>query len=345
MDEIRGMLRSVFGTANRLTLPMSGTGSAGMETCFVNLVQPGDDVLVGVNGVFGKRMCEVARRAGARVTAVEGEWGRALPMDRLRAAAGGRRFALVAAVHAETSTGVRQDVEPLRSLADELGALLVLDCVTSLGGIPVTLDRWGVDAAYSGTQKCLSCPPGLAPVSLSARAHARLHERKTPVQSWYLDLTLIESYWGEERAYHHTAPINMLYGLHEALRLVLVEGLDARHARHARNARAFQAGLEALGLELFVPPEERLVPLTSIRVPGGVDEARARRFLLERYSLEIGGGLGPLRGKIWRVGLMGHGSHRRNVELCLGALSAALREQGFRARDDALAAADAAYAG
>jgi alanine-glyoxylate transaminase/serine-glyoxylate transaminase/serine-pyruvate transaminase len=182
-------------------------------------------------------------------------------------------------------------------------------------------------------------------VSLSARAHARVHERKTPVQSWYLDLSLIESYWGEERAYHHTAPINLRYGLHEALRLVLVEGLDARHARHARNTRAFQAGLEALGLELFVPPEERLVPLTSIHVPGGVDEARARRFLLERYSLEIGGGLGPLRGKIWRVGLMGHGSHRRNVELCLGALSAALREQGFRARDDALAAADAAYAG
>jgi alanine-glyoxylate transaminase/serine-glyoxylate transaminase/serine-pyruvate transaminase len=255
----------------------------------VNLVQPGDDVLVGVNGVFGTRMCEVARRAGARVTAVEGEWGRALPLDRLRTAAGGRRFALVAAVHAETSTGVRQDVEPLRSLADELGALLVLDCVTSLGGIPVTLDRWGVDAAYSGTQKCLSCPPGLAPVSLSARAHARVHERKTPVQSWYLDLTLIESYWGEERAYHHTAPINMLYGLHEALRLVLEEGLDARERRHRANSRALCAGLAAMGLEPRVPEAERLPPLTAVAVPAGVEDAPARKHLLERFGIEIGG--------------------------------------------------------
>jgi alanine-glyoxylate transaminase/serine-glyoxylate transaminase/serine-pyruvate transaminase len=330
MDEIRGMLRAVFRTENALTLPMSGTGSAGMETCVVNLVEPGDRVLVGVNGVFGTRLAEVAQRAGAEVVTVPGEWGRALTADAFRDAAQGRRFDLLCVVHAETSTGARTDVAPLRAVADELGALLLVDCVTSLGGIPVALDAWGVDAAYSGTQKCLACPPGLSPVSLSDRAADRLRARKRPVQSWYLDLSLIASYWGTERVYHHTAPINMLYGLHEALRLVLAEGLEARWARHEANARAFWDGLAGLGLELAAPPEERLIPLTAIRVPAGVDEAAVRRHLLAEANVEIGGGLGPLKGKVWRVGLMGHGSSAENVERCLAGLAAALAAQGVK---------------
>ncbi|MEM7309409.1 MAG: alanine--glyoxylate aminotransferase family protein [Planctomycetota bacterium] len=327
MDEVRAMLRAVFRTENALTVPMSGTGSAGMETCLVNLIEPGARVLVGVNGVFGTRMCEVARRAGAEVVAVEGEWGRALTPEAFRAAAGAtenRRFDLLCVVHAETSTGARTDVAPLREVADELGALLVVDCVTSLGGIPVELDAWGVDAAYSGTQKCLSCPPALSPVSFSPRAEARLQARKQPVQSWYLDLTLIASYWGTERAYHHTAPINMIYGLHESLRLILEEGLEARWQRHEANSRAFWDGLAELGLELAAPEAERLVPLTSIRVPDGVDEGAVRAHLLKEHGIEIGGGLGPLKGKVWRVGLMGAGSSPENVARCLAGLKDAL---------------------
>lgn len=343
MDELRTMLRAVFGTQNHLTLAMSGTGSAGMETCFVNLVEPGDRVLVGVNGVFGTRMAEVARRAGAEVTEVKGEWGRAFRAEDFRAAAQHAHYDIVAVVHAETSTGVLQDVPPIKAVADELGALFLLDCVTSLAGHEVALDAWGVDAAYSGTQKCLSCPPGLAPVSFSQRAVQRLARRKTKVQSWYLDLSLIQGYWGEERSYHHTAPINMLYGLHEALRLALVEGLPARFARHARHARALVAGVEALGLAPRVPAAERLNPLTAIAVPAGIDDARARKFLLQEFGLEIGGGLGPMKGNTWRIGLMGAGATRRNVELCLAGLAAALREQGHAMSGDPLAAAARMY--
>lgn len=343
MDQVRAMLRSCFQTKNELTFPMSGTGSSGMETCFVNLLEPGDAVLVGVNGVFGTRMAEVARRCGAEVTEVPGTWGRAFDMQSLREAAAGRSFKMLALVHAETSTGVLQDMSGGRALADELGALLVLDCVTSLGGLPVTLDTWGVDAAYSGTQKCLSCPPGLSPISFSARAQDVLKQRKQPVQSWYLDLSLIANYWGSERAYHHTAPINMLYGLHEALRLVLEEGLEARTARHLRNSAALVAGLEALGLEPRVPASERLAPLTAVAVPDGIDDAAARAHLLGEFSLEIGGGLGPMKGNTWRIGLMGSGSTRRNVMLCLTALSSALRAQGATLPGDPLAAAEAAY--
>jgi alanine-glyoxylate transaminase/serine-glyoxylate transaminase/serine-pyruvate transaminase len=339
MDEVRPMLRAVFGTQNELTFPVSGTGTAGMETVLVNLVEPGDRVVVGANGYFGERLVEIARRVGADVVRVEREWGRAVDPDSLREAAAGKRTRAIVVVHAETSTGAWTDLAPLRAIADECGAFLIADCVTSLGGMPVELDRHGVDAAYSGTQKCLSCPPGLSPVSLSPRALAHLRARKHPVQSWYLDLSLVASYWGSDRVYHHTAPINMVYGLHEALRLVLVEGLEARFARHARNARALCAGLEALGLELLVPAAERLAQLTSVRVPAGVDEAAVRRFLLEHYGIEIGGGLGPVKGKIWRIGLMGAGSSRRNVELCLAALSSALAAQGYRAKGDPLAAA------
>ncbi len=343
MDEIRAMLRSVFRTRNELSLPMSGTGSAGMETCLANLLEPGDRALVGVNGVFGSRMVDVALRCGARVTRVDGEWGRAIPPDAFRAAAGRERYRVVCVVHAETSTGVAQEIAPLRSVADELGALLLVDCVTSLCGTPVELDAWGVDAAYSGTQKCLSCPPGLSPISFSPRAKERLDARRVAVQSWYLDLSLIASYWGSERVYHHTAPINMLYGLHEALRLALAEGLDVRFARHRRNGRALWSGLEALGLELVVPESERLPQLTAVRVPESVDEARVRRDLLTDFGIEIGGGLGPMKGKVWRIGLMGSGSTRKNVTLCLAALASALERQGFRASGDPLGAAAEVY--
>jgi alanine-glyoxylate transaminase/serine-glyoxylate transaminase/serine-pyruvate transaminase len=343
LDETRSMLRGVIGTRNELTMPMSGTGSAGMETCIVNTVEPGDRVLVGVHGVFGQRLAEVARRAGAEVLAVESPWGRALDVEALRRAAQGRTFKLVCMVHAETSTGALTPIAPFRQLADELGALLLVDAVTSLGGVPVEMDQVGADLLYSGTQKCLSCPPGLSPISFSERAQARIAARKSSAQSWYLDLGLIARYWGGERLYHHTAPINMLYALHEALRLVLLEGLEARCARHRLHSRALAAGLGALGLELPVPEAERLPPLTLVRIPPGVDDARARRMLLELYGLEIGGGLGAFKGNAWRIGLMGASATRRHVMLCLAALRDVLQREGHAPKDDPLAAAAAAY--
>jgi len=345
MDEIRSMMRTAFGTKNELTFPMSGTGSAGMETCFVNLLEPGDDVLVCINGVFGTRMADVARRCGANVTEVQGEWGRAFDAATVRAAAAGKQFKLLAIVHAETSTGVLQDIPSIKEVANECGALLLVDCVTSLSGHVLEIDEWGIDAAYSGTQKCLSCPPGLSPVTFSARAQQVLANRKTPVQSWYLDLSMIANYWGSERAYHHTAPINSLYGLHEALRLVLEEGIENRIARHAHNARALVAGLEAMGLEPRVPAEERLAPLTAVAIPAGVDDGEVRSFLLSEYGIEIGGGLGPMKGNTWRIGLMGSASTRGNVTACLAGLRAALAKSGFEVSGDPLAAADSAFAG
>ncbi|MCU0671876.1 MAG: alanine--glyoxylate aminotransferase family protein [Myxococcota bacterium] len=339
MDEVRAMLRAVFGTKNTITMPMSGTGSAGMETLFVNLIEPGDRVLVGVHGVFGGRMAEVARRCGAEVVTVSAPWGREIDADAMRAAAKGQRFDAIAMVHAETSTGVLTPLAPFRALADELGALFLVDAVTSLGGVPIDVDAHGVDAIYSGTQKCLSCPPGLAPVSLSERAMAKLKSRKIRPQSWYLDLELIGSYWGSERAYHHTAPINMLYGIHEALRLALEEGLDARFARHARHAKALAAGLQALGLELPVPEGSRLPPLTLVAIPEGIEDAPVRKALLQRYGIEIGGGLGDFKGRAWRIGLMGSGSTPRNVLLCLGALHGTLAAMGWKAKGDPIAAA------
>jgi len=345
MDEVREMQRAVMGTENELTMPMSGTGSAGMETCLVNLIQPGDKVLVGVNGVFGTRMVDVARRAGAIVTEAQSEWGRALDPELLREAADGKQHHLVCVVHAETSTGVLQEVAPVRNVADELGAMFLLDCVTSLGGLRVSLDEWGVDAAYSGTQKCLGCPPGLSPVSFSARAHAALDARTEAVQSWYLDLSMIANYWGSERAYHHTAPINMIYGLHEALRLVLEEGIDEREARHRLHAGALIAGLQAMGLSPRVPEDERLPPLTAVSVPDGVEDAAVRAHLLEHHNLEIGGGLGPMKGNTWRIGLMGAGACRENVELCLRALHDAMTAQGSAPASDGVLAAQAVYAG
>ena len=315
LDETCDRLRTVFGTANELTLPISGTGSAGMEASFVNVVNPGDVVVVGVNGVFGQRMTDVAARCGAEVVRVEAEWGH--PIDPEALAAAHPNPKVIAVVHAETSTGVRSDIAPLRDLKGD--ALLLVDCVTSLGGIPVAIDDWGVDIAYSGTQKCLGVPPGLAPLTMSDRARDRFVERS---QSWYLDLRMISQYvaTGGGRTYHHTAPISMIFALHAGLGAVLAEGLEAAQARHAECGALLQDGLEKLGFRLFAEEGHRLPELTTAWVPDGVDEAAVRRRLLERYGIEIGGGLGAYAGKVWRIGCMGHTARVRNVTLLLGAL-------------------------
>jgi len=343
MNETQALLRYVLQTGNELTIPVSGTGSAGMETCFVNLVEPGDEVAVCVNGVFGTRMCDIIGRLGGRLIRIDAEWGRAVDPEAVRGALKGRSPKLLAVVHAETSTGVRSDIEALGAVAREAGALFLVDTVTSLGGIDVAVDRLGIDAVYSGTQKCLSCPPGLAPISLSPAAVKTLKERKTPVVSWYLDLGMVSDYWGADRKYHHTAPINMIYALREALRLVAEEGLENRFARHRLNHRALVAGVEAMGLSMLVPEAERLPMLNAVCIPEGVDDLKTRQTLLKGYGLEVGGGLGPLAGKIWRVGLMGHASTRRNVTLFLSALETALNGQSFATQPGALAAAGAVY--
>ncbi|TMB57738.1 MAG: alanine--glyoxylate aminotransferase family protein [Deltaproteobacteria bacterium] len=346
MEEVKSLLRFVFATENALTIPISGTGSAGMEACVVNLVEPGDEVVVGVNGVFGTRLAEVATRAGATVTRVEAPWGRVVRAEQVEAALRNcRQPKLVALIHAETSTGAWQPLEDAARLAHDHGALFLADCVTSLAGAPVEIDRWGIDAAYSGTQKCLSCPPGLSPITFGPRAVEALRRRKTPVQSWYLDLTLLERYWGEERVYHHTAPISMNYALREALRLVAEEGLAARFARHRANHEALAAGLASLGLAFASEEGHRLPMLNAVTVPDGMDEARVRRRLLDAHGIEIGGGLGPMKGRVWRIGLMGESSRRAHVLLLLSALEDALRAEGHRvAAGAALAAAQAAYA-
>ena len=340
------MLRLVFETENALTLPISGTGSAGLEACIVNLVEPGDEVVIGVNGVFGTRLVDVATRAGATVVKAEAPWGEIVDDDILAAAmARTRRPKLVVLVHAETSTGVWQPLETASRRAHDAGALFVVDCVTSLGGCPVGIDRLAVDAAYSGTQKCLSCPPGLSPITFGPRAVEALRARTRPVQSWYLDLSLIERYWGEERVYHHTAPISMNYALYEALRLVLEEGLEARFARHRRNHEALVAGLEALELAMAVAPPHRLWMLNSVRIPDGVDDAALRRALLDGEGIEIGGGLGPMKGRTWRIGLMGESSSRASVTRLLSALERLLPRHGVPVPPGAaVAAAERVYA-
>jgi alanine-glyoxylate transaminase/serine-glyoxylate transaminase/serine-pyruvate transaminase len=320
MDESMAMLRELFQTTNRLALPMSGTGSAGMETCFVNLIEPGDAVLIGVNGVFGTRMVDVAQRCGAQVDTVQAEWGAALEPKRFHEALSNKPYKLVAAVHAETSTGVLQPLEQLSKLVHEHDSLFIVDAVTSLGGAPVRVDEWGIDACYSGTQKCLSCPPGLSPVTFNERALEIVRRRKTKVQSWYLDLSMIEKYWGEERDYHHTAPISMNYALHEALRIVLEEGLEASWRRHHEVHQAFIREMRNLELEPAVAEAIRAPMINAVRIPEGVDDARVRQRLYDDFNIEIGAGLGPLKGKIWRVGLMGHGARVENVELLAGAL-------------------------
>lgn len=320
MEEIKAMLREVFLTKNEMTFPVSGTGSAGMEFCCVNLIEPGDEVIIGVNGVFGTRMVDVAERCGAKVTKVEAPWGRIIePQQVADALKKVTRPKLVAVVHAETSTGALTPVDEISQLARNAGALMMIDTVTSLGGCPVRLDEWGIDAVYSGTQKCLSCPPGLAPVSLSPRALEVAKKRSRKVQSWYLDVNMLASYWGQERVYHHTAPITMNYALHEALRLVLLEGLEKRWARHERHHHLLRRGLDELGLKIASQEGHQLWQLNAVTMPDGIDEAALRKALLNDYNIEVGAGLGPLKGKIIRVGLMGETSSAQNVERFLMA--------------------------
>ena len=344
MDSCRVMLREVMRTANDVTLATPGTGTSGMEAAVMNLVEPGDRVVAGVCGYFGERVALMAERAGGVVTRVQSPWGSPTDTAGIEAAVkatGGVK--LVTMVHAETSTGVQSEVEPVSKIAHEAGALLLVDCVTSLGGVAVEADRWGADAVYSGTQKCLSAPPGVAPITLSPAAWAAVRAREVPSNTWYLDMQLLEAYWNNQRVYHHTAPISMIYALHEALALVLDEGLEARWARHEKNGRALQAGLEAMGLVLHADAGYRLPVLTTVRIPEGVNDGEVRGALLKRQGIEVGGGLGDLRGKVWRVGLMGESSTSGNVLLFLSALGKILREQGVKT--DQRAATDAAAAG
>jgi alanine-glyoxylate transaminase/serine-glyoxylate transaminase/serine-pyruvate transaminase len=343
MDETQQLLRFLFQTENQLTIPVSGTGSAGMETCFVNLVEPGDEVVVCIHGVFGTRMADIVKRIGGVLIPVEGEWGRAIDPEAVRKAVTGRSPKLLAIVHAETSTGVCQDLKDISGIAREAGALFLVDMVTSLGGIEVAIDSSGIDAVYSGTQKCISCPPGLAPISFSPAAIDVLESRKSPVKSWYLDMSMVKSYWGTERKYHHTAPINMIYALREALRIIAEEGLEQRFARHRLNHRALVAGIEAMGLAMLVPESERLPMLNAVRIPEGADDIKVRKVLLNDFGIEIGGGLGALQGKIWRVGLMGHSSYRKHVLLFLTALETILKAEGVQVKGGALEAASEVY--
>jgi len=344
MDEIQQLLRLVFQTENKLTIPLSGTGSAGMEASLFNLIEEGDEVLVAVNGYFGERMCEMIPRCGGAVRRMEAPWGQAFEPDQVEDALREGMASLVAIVHAETSTGVLQPLEEISEIVHDTGALLLVDAVTSLGGVELKVDQWDIDTCYSGTQKCLSCPPGLSPITFGPRAEEVLSSRRAPVGSWYLDLSLIQRYWGRERTYHHTAPISMNYALREALRLVQEEGLEARFARHRLNQQALVAGLEAMGLQLLVAEENRLPSLTTVRIPAGVEEARVRLRLLREFNIEIAGGLGDLKGQIWRIGLMGHSSQRENVFLLLSALEYLLTDEGFPLpRGEALQAACGVY--
>jgi alanine-glyoxylate transaminase/serine-glyoxylate transaminase/serine-pyruvate transaminase len=335
MEQTKDLLRYAFQTNNTLTMPVSAPGSAGMETCFVNLVEPGDKVVVCINGVFGGRMKENVERCGGIAVVVEDEWGRAVDPDKLESALRAHPDArLVAFVHAETSTGACSDVKTLVELAHRHDCLSIVDTVTSLGGCEVRVDDWGIDAVYSGTQKCLSCTPGLSPVSFNEAALDKVRNRKTKVQSWFLDLNLVMGYWGSEskRTYHHTAPVNAMYGLHEALMILHEEGIEHAWARHRRLHLVLKAGLEAMGLELIVPESERLPQLNAVAVPRSVDDAEVRRRLLDEFNLELGAGLGSLAGKVWRIGLMGHSCRAENVLLCVGALEAILSgmEAGIR---------------
>jgi len=331
MDEINAMLQAVFGTRNRATFPVAGTGSAGMEASLINFIEPGDEVAVAVGGAFAARMCEMIVRCGGKLVRIDHPLGRTANPDDVRRAVAGKKLKILAVVHSETSTGTLQPLKPLAEIAHEAGALLVVDTVSSLGGLPVDVDACGVDVCYSGTQKCLACPPGLSPFTYNERAAAVIRGRKQPCQSWYLDLGMIEKYWAEERRYHHTPPVSMLYAFHEALRIIVEEGTDAVYARHLQCHRAFVQGVEALGLKMFVEnPAERAATVSVIRIPEGIEDAKVRGALTERFGIEIGPGIGDLRGKIWRVGLMGQTAKPELVLLLLNALEAALAQNGFR---------------
>lgn len=330
MDETKALLQYAMRTSNELTLPISAPGSAGMEACFVNLIEPGDTVIVCQNGVFGSRMKENVERIGATAIMVEDKWGTAVSLSKVELAIEQNPNAkALALVHAETSTGVRSDAAALCKLATSNNMLSIVDTVTGLAGIDVDVDGWGADAVYSGTQKCLSCVPGISPVTFSAKAQQVITSRSTPVQSWFLDMNLVMGYWGKgaQRSYHHTAPVNAIYALHESLTILQEEGLENSWARHSRNHNALKAGLEAMGLALIVNEEDRLPQLNAVSIPDGIDEALVRKQLLQNHGLEIGAGLGQLAGKVWRIGLMGFSSRPENVRLCLTALETALLNQ------------------
>ena len=345
MEDIKKLLRLVFRTSNEITFPVSGTGSAGMECVMANLIEEGDEVVVGVNGAFGTRLAEIATRLGAKLHKVEAEWGRIIEPDQVAQVLSKiERPKLVAIVHAETSTGIHQPLEEVSKMTRRSGALLVIDAVTSLGCVPLEIDEWGIDACYSCTQKGIGAPPGLAPVTFSARAMDAVRKRKTKCRSWYLDVGLIEQYWGPDRLYHHTAPITMNYAIYEALRIVTEEGLETRFRRHVANASALVAGLDAMGMQLAAQEGHRLPQLTAVTIPDGIKDAKVRERLLKLFNIEIGAGLGPFKGKVWRIGLMGEGSRRENVMLVLGALEEILASMGVEvARGRALSAADKAY--
>lgn len=344
MDEVQSMLREVFQTTNHMTMAISGTGSAGMETCVVNLIEPGDRMVVGVNGVFGGRMAEVAERVGAEVTKIERPFGEVFSPEEFAAAIKKSQPKVVGVVHAETSTGARQPLEEIAKIVHDAGALLLVDCVTSLAGIPVEVDRLQIDAAYSGSQKCLGCPPGLSPVTFGPKALEAMDNRKKKVSSWYLDIGLLRNYWGNNRAYHHTAPINMNYALHQALRLVLAEGLETRYARHHLHHSALKAGVNAMGIHYSVAADVSLPMLNSVLIPDGVDDAAVRGQLLNEFGIEIGGGLGPMKGKTWRIGLMGEAAKKSNVLVFLAALEQCLNKQGVKPSPGAgVAAANGVY--
>lgn len=351
MDDIKSLLQSAFCTSNELTLPVSAPGSAGMESVFVNLLEPGDTVIVCRNGAFGGRMKENVERCGAHAILVDSPWGQTIDINAVeQALKDNPQASVLAFVHAETSTGVRSDARALAALASRYGCLSIVDAVTSLGGIELRVDDWGIDAIYSGSQKCLSCAPGISPVSFSDRAVARIRSRKSRVQSWFLDMNLVMDYWGSgsKRSYHHTAPVNALYGLHESLLILNEEGLQSAWQRHAICHRALAEGLQVMGLKLRVDEQFRLPQLNAVQVPDGVDEAAVRAALLSDWSLEIGAGLGDLSGKIWRVGLMGHAASKKNVLLFLSALGNVLSASGWGQKIDiaqALAAADQVFSG
>jgi alanine-glyoxylate transaminase / serine-glyoxylate transaminase / serine-pyruvate transaminase len=346
MENVKKLLRIVFRTKNEITFPISGTGSSGMEAAITNLVEEGDEVVIGVAGVFSERIVDMAERLGAKVHKVESPWGRIVEPERVEAALkSAKKPKLLALVHAETSTGVHQPVESIGEMAHRYGAMFAMDAVTSLGCVPVEIDKWGVDVCYSCTQKGIGAPPGLAPITFSERAMEAVHKRKGKCRSWYLDVAMIERYWGPSRVYHHTAPISMNYALYEALRIVVEEGLEARWRRHAANAAAAQAGFKAMGLELAAQEGYRLPQLSAVKVPDGIDDAKVRSELLRVFNIEIGAGLGPFKGKVWRIGIMGEGSRRENVMLILNALEEILGSMGYEvARGKALSAADRAYA-
>jgi alanine-glyoxylate transaminase/serine-glyoxylate transaminase/serine-pyruvate transaminase len=328
-----------------MTMAVSATGSAGMEATVVNLIEPGDAMVVCINGVFGARMADVAERAGAKVTKLERPWGEVFTPEEVAAAVEKAKPKVVGIVMAETSTGAYQPIEPISRVVHDGGALLLVDAVTSLGGVPVEVDKWQIDAIYSGSQKCLSCPPGLSPVSFSPQAMEVIQARKTKVQSWYLDVTMLANYWGQNRVYHHTGPINMSYGLYEAVRIIHEEGLEACFARHLLNHRALKAGLAAIGIRYAAQEGHQLPMLNAVHVPSGIDDATVRNGLLHRFGIEIGAGLGAFKGKVWRIGLMGYGARFANVMLLLGALEQLLAQQGHKFdHGSSLAAANAIYA-